>query len=180
MRFLPTALPGVIVVEPVVHADARGFFMEAYRRETFHAAGIAVEFLQDNHSWSRRGVIRGLHLQLRPPQAKLVRVVHGAVWDVVADVRAGSPTFGQHVALELSGGNRRQVFVPPGYAHGLQVLTDEAHVLYKVDAYYDAGGEVAVRWDDPILALPWPIAHPVLSDKDRTAPGVDALQARFR
>jgi dTDP-4-dehydrorhamnose 3,5-epimerase len=180
MRFLPTALPGVIVVEPVVHADARGFFMEAYRRETFHAAGIAAEFLQDNHSWSRRGVIRGLHLQLRPPQAKLVRVVHGAVWDVVADVRAGSPTFGQHVALELSGENRRQLFVPAGYAHGLQVLTDEAHVLYKVDAYYDAGGEFAVRWDDPILAVPWPIANPVLSDKDRAAPGVDALQARFR
>ncbi len=179
MRFLPTGLAGVIVVEPVVHADARGFFMEAYHREKFRAGGITADFLQDNHSYSRRGVIRGLHLQVRPPQAKLVRVVHGTVFDVVADVRAGSPTYGRHIALELSGENRRQVFVPAGYAHGLQVLSDEAHVLYKVDAFYDARGEYAVRWDDPTLAIPWPLPDPVLSDKDRAAPALEFFSPRW-
>lgn len=177
MRWIPTELPGVVIVEPVVHGDARGFFMESYHRERFRAAGIAAEFVQDNHSFSRRGVTRGLHLQLRPPQAKLVRVVHGTVLDVIADVRAGSPTFRRHVAVELSGENHRQVFIPAGYAHGLQVLSAEAHVLYKVDAFYDPGGEVVVRWDDPNLAIPWPITDPVLSDKDRTALGVDAVQS---
>lgn len=166
MRFLPTELPGVLIVEPDVHGDARGFFLESYRRDRYLAGGIGAEFVQDNHSFSRRGVLRGMHLQVRPPQAKLVRAAAGTILDVIADVREGSPTFRRHVAVELSGANHRQVFVPAGYAHGLQVLSDEAHVLYKVDTFYEPAGELVVAWDDPDLALPWPIRTPTLSPKD--------------
>jgi len=176
MRFLPTDLPGVLIVEPDVFRDARGFFIESYQFEKFRPGGIGQVFVQDNHSFSKRGVLRGLHMQYRRPQAKLVRVVSGEIYDVAVDVRRGSPSFGEFAAANLSGENFRQMFIPAGYAHGFVVLSDEAHVLYKADAYYDAHGELTVRWDDPELAIPWPTNTPIVSDKDRAGLSVAEAQ----
>ena len=176
MRFLPTDLPGALIVEPDVFRDARGFFVESYQFEKLRAGGIGQVFVQDNHSFSQRGVLRGLHMQHRRPQAKLVRVVSGEIYDIAVDVRRLSPSFGKFAAANLSGENFRQMFIPAGYAHGFVVLSDEAHVLYKADAYYDAGGELTVRWDDPELAIPWPVAEPVVSDKDRAGLSVAEAQ----
>ncbi len=167
MNFRETALPGVILVEPDVYQDDRGFFVESYHREKYRAGGIDVGFVQDNHSCSRRGVLRGLHMQHRRPQAKLVRIIEGEVFDVVVDVREGSPTFRRFVTFELSAENFRQVFIPAGYAHGLTILSDRAQVEYKVSDFYDAGGELTVMWNEPGLAIPWPVWDPILSAKDR-------------
>jgi dTDP-4-dehydrorhamnose 3,5-epimerase len=174
MKAVPTALPGVLLLEPQVHEDARGFLMESYNRRSFEqATGCDVTFVQDNHSHSAPGVLRGLHYQLPPhAQGKLVRVVAGAVFDVAVDLRRGSPTFGQWCASELSAANRRQVWIPPGFAHGFLALGDGAEVLYKVTGYHDAAAARSIRWDDPQLAIAWPLAgrEPVLSAKDAQAP----------
>lgn len=174
MRILPTALPEVLVLEPNVFGDERGFFMESYNRRAFNAAiGHEVEFVQDNHSRSAQGVLRGLHYQLPPhAQGKLVRVTSGRVFDVAVDVRRSSPRFGQWTGVELTGENRQQLWIPPGFAHGFLVLSDCADFLYKTTAYYSPERERAVRWNDPAIGIAWPSAGtaPVLSAKDSVAP----------
>jgi dTDP-4-dehydrorhamnose 3,5-epimerase len=170
MRFVPTELPGVIVVEPDVHRDARGFFVETYHGPRYREHGIAEPFVQDNHSLSRRGTLRGLHGQSPNPQGKLVRVIEGEIFDVAVDARLGSPGFGRHVAVVLSAENFRQLYVPPGVLHGFCVTSEVAQVEYKCTAIYDPSTEFSVRWSDPELAIPWPIGEPVLSEKDRAAP----------
>ena len=173
MHVIPTALAGVLVLEPRVFGDDRGFFMESYNRRSFaQATGLDIDFVQDNHSRSRRGVLRGLHYQLRQPQGKLVRVTHGAVFDVAVDIRRGSPTFGRWVGVELSADNHRQLWVPPGLAHGFVVLSDSAEFLYKTTDYYAPEHERSIAWDDPAIGIDWPLAAhgitaPLLSAKDR-------------
>ncbi len=174
MRFTPTALPEVLIVEPKVHGDARGFFMESFNQRAFDAAvGRHVEFVQDNHSRSLRGVLRGLHYQLPPhAQGKLVRVARGAVFDVAVELRRSSPGFGRWVGVELSEDNQRQLWIPPGFAHGFLVLSESADFLYKTTDYYAPECEASVRWDDPALAIGWPLAGaaPQVSAKDAAAP----------
>lgn len=165
-----TNLPGVVLLQPKVVADARGSLQEVYRRDVYAAAGVTDEFVQDNLSRSACGVLRGLHYQTRRPQAKLVSVLRGAVLDVVVDIRRGSPAFGQTVLTEISGQNHRQVFVPAGCAHGFCVLSDEADVLYKCSGFYDPEGEGGILWSDPALSIPWPTAAPLLSRKDQALP----------
>jgi dTDP-4-dehydrorhamnose 3,5-epimerase len=169
--FHPTALPGVTIVEPAVFGDDRGFFMETYKRSDFVAAGIDLPFVQENHSRSVRGTLRGLHAQ-RPPRAqgKLVRAIEGEVFDVAVDIRPDSPTFGRWVSVVLSQENRRSVFVPAGYAHGFCVISDEAQVIYKTTDEYAPETEYGVRWDDPTLAIPWPVKTPRLSSRDTQWP----------
>ncbi len=170
MGFIETDLPGVILVEPTVHRDDRGFLLESYHAPRYREGGIRATFVQDNHSQSSRGTLRGLHAQFPNPQGKLVRVIEGSIYDVAADVRLGSPTFGKFVAAELSAENFRQLYVPPGVLHGFCVTSDLAQVEYKCTAVYDPGGNLSVRWDDPELAIDWPVSDPILSEKDRRAP----------
>ena len=173
MKVIPTAIEGVFVLEPKVFGDARGFFMESYNRRAFaQATGLDVDFVQDNHSRSRKGVLRGLHYQVRQPQGKLVRVTSGAVFDVAVDIRRRSPTFGHWVGVELSADNHRQLWVPAGMAHGFVVLSDTADFLYKTTDYYAPEHERSIAWDDPAIGIAWPLAAhgidaPLLSDKDR-------------
>lgn len=174
MKVTPTALPEVLALEPSVFGDERGFFMESYNRRVFNeAVGYDVEFVQDNHSRSTRGVLRGLHFQL-PPQAqgKLVRVSTGAVFDVAVDIRRDSPRFGQWVGMELSETNKRQLWIPAGFAHGFLVLSDQADFLYKTTDYYAPSLERTVRWDDPDLGIAWPDtgSAPRLSERDAAGP----------
>lgn len=169
MRFLPAAIPEVIVVEPQVFGDERGFFMETYHRARFAAAGITAEFVQDNHSRSVQGTLRGLHYQIRQAQGKLVRVVQGAVFDVAVDMRRSSPSFGRWVGEILSAENKRQLWVPPGFAHGFYVLSESADFVYKCTELYAPEHERCVRWDDADLAIEWPLqggAVPLVSAKD--------------
>ena len=174
MKVTPTELPEVLVVEPAVHGDPRGFFMESFNQRAFDAAvGAHVVFVQDNHSRSARGVLRGLHYQLPPhAQGKLVRVTRGAVFDVAVDMRRHSPRFGRWAGVELSADNHRQLWIPPGFAHGFLVVSDEADFLYKTTDYYAPPAEAAVRWDDPALAIAWPPVgtEPKVSPKDAAAP----------
>jgi len=174
--FRPTQLPGVVIIEPKVFADDRGFFVETYKRSEFVAAGIDVDFVQENHSKSVRGTLRGLHFQRAPKaQAKLVRAIEGEVFDVVVDIRRGSPTFGRWEAVRLSAENRRSVYVPAGYAHGFCVTSAEAQVVYKTSAEYAPELEGGLRWDDPALAIPWPITGPILSPRDGRWPNLGDL-----
>ena len=166
MRFSATELPEVIVVEPDVHRDARGFFLETYQAASYRAAGISLPFVQDNHSRSGAGTLRGLHLQLDPPQGKLIRVIVGAILDVAVDVRRGSPTFGRWVGVELSADNFRQCYIPPGFAHGFCVLSPVAEVEYKCTALYDRASEIGVAWNSPELSIAWPVTAPTLSERD--------------
>lgn len=175
MRFRPTPLEGVLLVEPEVFSDPRGFFMETYHAPKFAAGGIDAPFVQDNHSGSVRNTLRGLHYQLERPQGKLVRVVAGAVFDVAVDLRKGSPTFGRWHGLELSADNRLQLWIPPGFAHGFCVLSDTAEVIYKCTDVYVPGAERTLRWDDPDIRIAWPVAEPLLSEKDARAPGLKDL-----
>ncbi|MBR1712945.1 MAG: dTDP-4-dehydrorhamnose 3,5-epimerase [Alloprevotella sp.] len=173
MTYIKTAIEGVYILEPKVFEDARGYFMETWRESDFNAAiGHPVDFIQDNQSKSSRGVLRGLHYQRgNDAQAKLVRVLQGEVLDVAVDLRSDSPTFGQHVAVVLSAENKRQLFIPRGFAHGFQVLSDEAVFTYKVDNHYAPESEASIRYDDPVLNIKWPISAPaevVLSEKDLT------------
>ena len=170
MRVTETALPGVLLFEPVVHGDHRGFFLESWRHDRYADHGVTLPFVQDNHSKSTRGTLRGLHTQTgSSAQGKLVRVVAGRVYDVAVDIRVGSPTFGRYVAVELTAENHRQIWVPPHFAHGFCVLSESAEFEYKCTAYYDPGADLAIRWDDPAIGIPWPISDPVLSAKDRDA-----------
>ena len=168
MNAIPTAIPDVLILEPRVFADDRGCFFESFNQRAFAAAvGSAVTFVQDNHSVSGHNVLRGLHYQDPRPQGKLVRVVRGAVFDVAADIRPDSPTCGRWVGVELSAANRRQLWVPPGLAHGFLVLAEEAEFLYKTTDYYAPDCERCIAWDDPTLAIDWPLAvPPILSPKD--------------
>ncbi len=170
MKFTPTQLPGVLLVEPVVHRDARGFFLETYHAQKFREGGIAPAFVQDNHSASQRGTLRGLHAQWRRPQGKLVRVLFGEIFDVAVDARRGSPTFGRWAGVNLSHDNFRQLWVPAGFLHGFCVLSEHAEVEYKCTDVYDPGGELSVIWNDPDIGIRWPLAEPVLSAKDAAAP----------
>ncbi len=170
LRSDPTELPGVLIITPAVYHDARGNFREVYRRDAYAEAGLPPEFVQDNQSHSVQNVVRGLHFQTRKPQGKLICVLRGAILDVVVDIRRDSPTFGQHVAIELSEQNNRQLFVPAGFAHGFGVLSAEADVLYKCTDFYDPGAEGGIRWNDPDLAIAWPIPVPLLSAKDAVLP----------
>ena len=171
MNIIETPLPGVLLLEPKVFGDARGFFMESWNRQTFAALGLDLDFVQDNHSRSARGVLRGLHYQLNEPQGKLVRVVSGAVFDVAVDVRKSSPHFGQWVGYELSADNQRMMWIPPGFAHGFLVLSDSADFLYKTTTYYAPQWDRGIRWDDPQVGVAWPLdGVPVLSAKDQVQP----------
>lgn len=173
---LPTRLDGPILLQPRVHGDDRGFFVETFLRDEYRDAGIDVEFVQDNHSRSGRGTLRGLHFQRTPGQAKLVRAARGSIYDVVVDIRPGSPTLGQYEAFELDDVNHRQLFVPIGFAHGFCVLSDEADVTYKVSSLYNAAEERGIAWDDPRIGIEWPVEAPILSDRDRSNPTLrDAL-----
>jgi dTDP-4-dehydrorhamnose 3,5-epimerase len=163
----PTALPDVLVLEPKVFGDQRGFFLESWNERAFAVAGIRAHFVQDNHSRSGRGVLRGLHYQLQQAQGKLVRVIAGEIYDVAVDLRRGAPTFGRWVGLNLSAENRRMMWVPPGFAHGFLVVSDAAEVLYKATDYYAPEHERTIAWNDPELAIAWPLAGPpMLSAKD--------------
>ena len=175
MRRTDTEIPGVCIIEPVVHGDDRGFFMESYHKERFAELGIEHEFVQDNHSRSRAGVLRGLHYQLGQPQVKLVRATRGRVFDVVVDLRRGSPTFGRWVGAELSEDNRRMLFSPPGFGHGFLVLSEIAEFQYKCSDFYAPEEEHGIRWDDPSIAIDWPVEDPILSEKDKVFPLLSEL-----
>ncbi len=174
-----TRIPEVLVIEPKVFGDARGFFLESFNKAAFKVAtGLDVDFVQDNHSRSARGVLRGLHYQLHQPQGKLVRVVRGSVFDVAVDVRRASPSFGQWVGIELNEHNHRQLWVPPGFAHGFLVLSESADFLYKTTAYYAPQHERCIAWNDPALGVNWPDVGvaPLLSVKDQAAPPLAAAE----
>jgi dTDP-4-dehydrorhamnose 3,5-epimerase len=167
MRALPTTIPDVLLIEPRVFEDARGFFLESWNRRAFAETGIDADFVQDNHSRSHRGVLRGLHYQVQHAQGKLVRVVAGEVFDVAVDLRRSSPTFGRHVAMNLSAGNRRMLFIPPGFAHGFLVVSDVADFLYKTTDYWYPAHERTLLWNDPALEIAWPSGiAPALAAKD--------------
>ena len=166
MKFLPTAIPEVVLVQPDVFRDDRGFFLETYQEKKYGAAGLPERFVQDNHSFSVRGTLRGLHAQLRRPQGKLLRVIQGEIFDVAVDIRPGSSTFGQWVAEVLSGENHHQLWVPPGFAHGFCVTSDLAEVVYKCTELYHPEDERTLLWNDPALGIRWPVASPVVSAKD--------------
>ncbi len=167
MKVIPTAIPDVLVLEPKVFGDARGFFYESYNQRVFEqATGLNPQFVQDNHSRSAQGVLRGLHYQIRQPQGKLVRVVQGSVFDVAVDLRRSSPSFGRWVGEILSAENKRMMWVPPGFAHGFVVTSDDAEFLYKTTDYYAPEHERCLCWDDPTLGIVWPVLQPQLSAKD--------------
>ncbi len=179
MKATATAIPDVVLLEPTVHGDSRGFFLESFNRRAFtDATGLSVDFVQDNHSHSARGVLRGLHYQIKQPQGKLVRVVRGSVFDVAVDMRRSSPTFGRWVGFELSADNHRQLWVPPGFAHGFLTLSKHADFLYKATDYYAPEHERVVRWNDPEIGIEWPSGvEPTLSARDRDAPPLAAAEA---
>ncbi len=179
MTVIELDLPGVKVVEPAVHRDQRGFFLETYHQRRYAESGLGAVFVQDNQSRSISGTIRGLHLQVANPQAKLVRVVAGEIFDVAVDVRLGSPTFGRWSAATLSADNFRQMYIPEGYAHGFAVLSDWADVEYKCTALYAPGDEITIRFDDPDIGVPWPVASPTVSARDASAPLLASLHARL-
>jgi dTDP-4-dehydrorhamnose 3,5-epimerase len=179
LKFEASAIPGVVLIEPTVHRDDRGWFLESWHAARYSEHGIPERFVQDNHSLSAPGTLRGLHAQSPGWQGKLVRCTKGAVWDVAVDVRLKSPTFGRHVACELSAENFRQIWLPPGLLHGFCVLGEAAEVEYKCTEPYAAEADFSVRWDDPELAVPWPIQEPVLSAKDARAPLLREVRERL-
>jgi dTDP-4-dehydrorhamnose 3,5-epimerase len=170
MNIIETKLPGVVIIEPTVYGDERGFFLESYQKQRYQEAGLNLEFIQDNHSRSSYGVLRGLHFQKTKPQGKLVRVVSGEVYDVAVDINPESPTYGQYEAVTLSADNKRQFYVPPGYAHGFVVLSETADFEYKCTDYYDPSDEGGIIWNDPDIAINWPVDNPTLSPKDEQLP----------
>ncbi len=176
MKFQPTRLPEVILVEPDVHRDDRGFFLETYHAGKYRAGGITPRFVQDNHSKSSRGILRGLHAQRQRPQGKLVRAVEGEIFDVAVDIRRGSPRFGQWVGELLSAENFRQLYVPPGFIHGFCVVSEIAQVEYKCTDLYDREDEIGIRWNDPDIGIAWPVDSPILSEKDRDAPTLAEIE----
>jgi dTDP-4-dehydrorhamnose 3,5-epimerase len=180
LQFHSTELEEVILVEPVVHPDPRGFFLETYHQEKYAEGGIPHLFVQDNHSYSTKGTLRGLHAQVEHPQGKLVRAVAGEIFDVAVDIRPDSPTFGRWVGRVLSGTNHRQLWVPPGFAHGFCVLGKDAHVQYKCTAFYRREDEIGILWNDPQIGIDWPVKDPRLSDKDRAAKPLETFLPRLR
>lgn len=170
MQIETTDIPGVIVIKPKVFRDERGFFLESYNRKVFAEAGIPDGFVQDNHSKSSRGVVRGLHFQVRYPQGKLVRALQGKVLDVVADIRRESPTYGKWISVELNDEQLNQIWVPPGLAHGFSVISETAEIAYKTTDYYHPEDESGIRWNDPDLNIDWGIDDPILSEKDQKLP----------
>jgi dTDP-4-dehydrorhamnose 3,5-epimerase len=179
VKFTPTRLPEVILVQPDVHRDARGFFLESFHAEKYRANGIDAVFVQDNHSASTRGTLRGLHAQWRRPQGKLVRVLQGEIFDVAVDARLGSPRFGQWIGVTLSHENHHQLWVPGGFIHGFCVTSERAEVEYKCTDLYDPASELGIAWNDASLGIQWPISDPILSDRDRRNPTLDSLADRL-
>jgi dTDP-4-dehydrorhamnose 3,5-epimerase len=179
MKVTTTELEGVVIIEPAVFRDARGFFLETYNARKYAEAGIAATFVQDNHSRSVRDVLRGLHAQRQRPQGKLVRAVEGEVYDVAVDMRRGSPTFGRWVGATLSAANFRQIYVPPGFLHGFCVLSETAQVEYKCTDFYDPHDELSVVWNDPQIAIDWPVKQPILSPKDAAHPRLEQILDRL-
>lgn len=169
-RRVETQLDGIVLVEPQVFGDERGFLLETFSDPGWREAGIDADFVQDNHSRSRAGILRGLHFQTSPGQAKLVRCARGRIWDVAVDLRRDSPTYGQWDGYELDDETHRQLFVPVGFAHGFCVLSDVADVTYKLTSLYDPATEAGIAWDDPEVGVDWPISDPQISERDRTAP----------
>lgn len=174
---LPTKLDGVVLVEPAVHGDDRGFFVETFSRERWRELGVEAEFVQHNHSRSSRGTLRGLHFQTEPGQAKLIRCVRGSIVDVAVDLRRDSPTYGQWEAHVLDDEKHRQLFVPVGFGHGFAVLSDVADVAYQVSSLYDPATEAGIAWDDPDVGVEWGVADPLLSERDRSAPKLSEIAA---
>lgn len=172
MRVIPADIPEVLLIEPDVFTDTRGFFLETFHAERYAAHGMPGPFVQDNHSRSVQGTVRGLHLQLTHPQAKLIRVTVGEIFDVAVDVRVGSPTFGNWVGVRLSAESFRQYYIPPGFAHGFSVLSPIAEIEYKCTDIYDPAGQLGLLWNDPALAIPWGVETPALSDRDRANPTI--------
>jgi dTDP-4-dehydrorhamnose 3,5-epimerase len=179
VRFLPTELPEVVLIEPDLHRDERGFFLETWHARKYADGGIPARFVQDNHSKSCRDTLRGFHAQSRHSQGKLVRVLRGEIFDVAVDIRVGSASFARHVCMRLTAASFRQLWVPPGFGHAFLVLSDEAEVEYKCTDFYDPSDEIGFAWDDPVVAVPWPIEHPILSEKDRAAPTLAAIEDRL-
>ncbi|MEL7059636.1 MAG: dTDP-4-dehydrorhamnose 3,5-epimerase [Acidobacteriota bacterium] len=179
MDFFPTDLPGVVRVRPRIFPDDRGFFLETYHRDKYAAGGIDAVFVQDNHSRSARGTVRGLHGQTRKPQGKLVRCIEGEIFDVAVDIRRGSPTFGRWVGATLSAENFEQLYVPPDFLHGFCVTSEVAQVEYKCTDVYDPGHELTVRWDDPAIGIEWPVEAPLLSARDASAPLLNEVEAHL-
>jgi dTDP-4-dehydrorhamnose 3,5-epimerase len=176
MNVMPTALPGVVIVEPRVFNDRRGFFFESYHARRYADAGLPERFVQDDHARSVTGTLRGLHYQLRHSQGKLIRVLRGMIWDVAVDIRRGSPTFGRWVGAELSAENKRQLYVPPGFAHGYCVPGEESEVEYKCTDFYAPDDERGIIWDDPTLAIAWPVTQPFLGERDCAFPPLAAAE----
>ena len=172
MKVVRTSLEGIIIIEPQEYEDNRGYFVETYQVDRYSNAGIPESFVQDNLSFSAKGTLRGLHYQIKRPQAKLVQAVTGEIFDVVVDIRPGSKTFGQWAGVLLSGQNKRQVFIPAGFAHGFCVLSSSAHFLYKCTEFYNPEDEGGIIWSDPSIGIEWPIEEPIISDKDRTLPSL--------
>ncbi len=176
MNFIESPLPGVILIEPKVCADDRGFFMETYHMARFRAAGIPAAFVQDNHSRSTRGVLRGLHYQEPRAQGKLVRCIRGALFDVAVDIRRGSPHFGKWYSIEISDENKRMLWIPPGFAHGFCAISEEADLVYKCTELYDARADRCILWNDPEIGIDWPLTEPLLSPKDAAAPRLSEVE----
>ncbi len=174
VKFEPTELKEVILCVPDVFRDARGFFLESYHAARYAAGGIRAVFVQDNRSRSCAGVLRGLHYQRQKPQAKLISCVYGEIYDVAVDIRRGSPTFGKWMAARLSAENQHQLFIPPGFAHGFCVLSEQAEIFYKCSEFYDPRDDRGIRWNDPVLGIDWPVQVPVLSAKDEQQPFLEA------
>jgi len=174
MKITETAIPEVLVLEPVVHGDNRGFFLETFRKSWFEARGLQLDFVQDNHSRSGQGILRGLHYQLNKPQGKLIRVTEGEIFDVVVDLRQSSPTFEQWVGVTLSEENKLQLWVPPGFAHGFYVTSEMAQIVYKCTEYYSPVDDRSLIWNDESIGIQWPLidGQPILSDKDQNAPSL--------
>jgi dTDP-4-dehydrorhamnose 3,5-epimerase len=177
---LDTEIPDLVLIEPDVHGDERGFLVETFRADTWRDLGVDAEFVQDNQSRSGRGTLRGLHFQTSPGQAKLVRCLMGRIFDAVVDLRRDSPTFGRWEGHELDDVTHRQLYVPIGFAHGFCVLSETADVAYKLSNYYDPATEAGIAWNDPEIGIEWPIADPVLSERDRSAPPLSAVEGELR
>lgn len=180
LRRLETRLEGLVLLEPAVHTDERGRFLETYSRDRYRELGVDADFVQDNLSRSRRGTIRALHFQIPPGQAKLVQVVRGAVFDVAVDLRRSSPTYGEWESFDLTDENSLQLYLPIGFAHGFCAVSDVADVAYKTSTYYDPDADRGIAYDDPALAIPWPIEEPLVSDRDRANPRLEEIAGELR
>ncbi|MFN2611810.1 MAG: dTDP-4-dehydrorhamnose 3,5-epimerase [Solirubrobacterales bacterium] len=179
MKRLDTRIEGLLLLEPAVYSDDRGFLVEVYRAESWAAAGVDLDFVQENHSRSRGRTLRGIHFQTSPGQAKLVRCLRGKIWDVAVDLRKGSPTFGQWEGYELSDENHRQMLVPVGFGHGFCALSETADVGYKLSSYYNPETEKGIAWDDPEVGIEWPLEDPLLSERDSSAPSLLEISAEL-